>query len=540
MATVRKYLSRAFGRYKSIVHSYVAPYRWEYCLGGILILLILFSQMYGDFFVTYRAGINFWYALFEGHPLSFYSYAGAIQGATPNRVMASGAAYDFTIYAFFAIWNLPAYLYERISGSHAESCFLLLAWGKLMFPVLAIVIARGMKKILVLVTDTEEDSAEMLYAYMFSGILIMAVYLIGQYDIIGVVFAVYGLYYFLKKDYKRFYLYFGAAITCKYFAAFLFIALVLIYEKRILYIIRDIAVGFYLVVIEKFLFGFGKSYAAIHAQGAAEAAAQIHPPAAAADASMVGVGLLPTRIKYLFHLKTLMGVDSLSVFMLLVALIWVYCYLQKRGDSDTYDFYYKVIYIAFCINAVFILYTASTPYWALLFVPWMILTIYCRADNRKLNLLLETIGTGCFIVWHFAREPYFFVSENCEGMLFYYLLGRPPVYSGGFSGALSELSVEGAMLASPINMIRSVFYVCFLILLIVNFPAFCSHKDGYVRKEAEPGMRGLLAFRMICMTGALLLPAAVYVVQVVLHNTLVGLQTAGGIWGVLAPYLISY
>ena len=125
--------------------------------------------------------------------------------------------------------------------------------------MIAVVIARGMKKILVFVTGSDEDSVEMVYAYMFTGILILAVYLIGQYDIIGVLFAVYGLYYFLKKDYKRFYLYFGAAISCKYFAAFLFIALVLIYEKRVWYIIRDIAAGCYLVVIEKLLFSFGKS-----------------------------------------------------------------------------------------------------------------------------------------------------------------------------------------------------------------------------------------------------------------------------------------
>ena len=121
MVAVKKFTGDMRERCKAAMRTYFIPYRWEYCLGGILVALVLFSQMYYDFFVTYRAGINFWYALFEGHPLSFYSYAGAIQGATPNRVMSSGAAYDFTIYAFFAIWNLPAYLYERISGSHAES-----------------------------------------------------------------------------------------------------------------------------------------------------------------------------------------------------------------------------------------------------------------------------------------------------------------------------------------------------------------------------------------------------------------------------------
>ena len=103
------------------VKYYVLPYKWEYIFGSIFVLIILWSELYFDFFATFRSGINFWYALFEGHPLSFYSYAQSIAGATPNRTILCGAAYDFTIYAFFAVWNFPAWLYERISGSYAES-----------------------------------------------------------------------------------------------------------------------------------------------------------------------------------------------------------------------------------------------------------------------------------------------------------------------------------------------------------------------------------------------------------------------------------
>lgn len=513
-----------------VMRLYIRPYKWEYLVGGLFVLVILFSEMYYDFFATFRNGINFWYALFEGHPLSFYSYAKAIPGSTLNRSVSAGAAYDFTIYAFFAIWNFPAWLYERISGNYAETCFPFLVWGKLMLPVVAVVTARGMKKILEFITGTDRDTAAMVYAYSFSGILIMSVYLIGQYDIIGVLFAVYGVYYFLKKDYKRFYLYFGAAITCKYFAILLFVCLVLFHEKRILYIIRNVFAGCYLVLIEKLLFSLGKGHTPVFvATGQTAAAAQ--------GAPVVGVGILSSRVQYLFHLKTFMGVDVMSVFMFLLALIWVYCYLQKR--EETYAFYYKVIYTAFCVNAVFILYTASTPYWAVLMVPYMMLMIYGRAENRKINLLLETVGTGSFILWHFAREPYFFTSENCDGMLFYYLLGKPPFYRQGLSAAMNELAKDGAALASPINMIRSVFYVCMLIMLIINFPGFNKGKNDFVNRREEVGMRGLLAFRTVCVVGALLLPLAGYVAQVALAGTLVSLQTENHILNAILPHLVN-
>lgn len=530
-AWIGEKLSGLRERWGNDIKLYVLPYKWEYLFGAIFVFFISLSTMYFDFFATFRNGINFWYALFEGHPLSFYSYAKAIPGATVNRTVQAGAAYDFTIYAFFAVWNFPAWLYERISGNYAESCFLFLAWGKLMLPAVAILAAGGMKKILGFITGNSKDTATMIYAYSFSGILLASVCSIGQYDIIGVLFAVYGVYYFLKKDYRRFYLYFGVAITCKYFALFIFICLVLLYEKRILYILRNLVAGCYLVIIEKLLFSFGRSYESIHA--AAGQAAAIEQ----SGGGVVGVNLLPTRLQYLFHLKTSMGVDSLSVFMFLFALVLVYCYLQKREES--YAFYYKVIYIAFCINAVFILYTASTPYWAVLMVPYMVLMIYCRADNRKINICLETVGVGSFLIWHFAREPYLFSSGSCEGMLLYYLLGKPRFYEKGLTAVMARLIEDGGILATPVNMLRSVFYACMLIMLIINFPSLNKRGCDSANRQEEVGMRGLLAFRMVCMVGALLLPLAGYVLQVALGDYFGNLQTGNQLLNDILPYLAN-
>ncbi|MCM1233101.1 MAG: hypothetical protein NC489_23520 [Ruminococcus flavefaciens] len=524
-----KMLSNLYTEWRECIRRYVMPYKWEYLFGGIFTLLIIFSAMYSDFLATFRDGINFWYALFEGHPLSYYSYAAAISGSTPNRVITCGAAYDFTIYAFFAIWNFPAWLYERISGNYAESSLACVMWAKLMLPVIAMVTARGMRKILEFISGSDRDTAAMIFAYSFSGILIMAAYSVGQYDIIGVMFAVYGVYYFLRKDYKRFYLYFGAAITCKYFAIFLFVCLVLLHEKRILYIIRNIAAGCYLVVIEKLLFSFGKSYASLH-----PTAEKVHT---GGSEGVVGTLLLSSRVQYLFHLKTFMGVDTMSVFIFIVALILVYCYLQKR--EETYHFYYTVIYIAFCINAVFILFTASTPYWAIVMAPYMILLIYCRTENRKINISLELIGIGSFLVWHMAREPYLFYSVNCEGMLLYYLLGKPYFYTRGLTAVMGRLVEEGGILVTPINMLRSVFYACMLVLLIINFPAFNKGENDFAHRQEEVGMRGLLAFRMVCMVGVLLLPLAGYVAQVAFGEYFRNLQTENQLLNDILPHLIN-
>lgn len=382
---------------------------------------ILYSAMYDDFFATYRHGLNFWYALTEGHPLSFYSYAKAIPGATANRVINYGAAYDFTIYAF-----------------------------------------------------------------LFSGILLMAAYYVGQYDIIGVVFAVYGVYYYLKGDYKKFYLFFAGAITCKYFALLLFICLVLLYEKRILYIIRNMVLGCWLVVAEKLLFSLGKSYI------------EIHPGADVAvmpGNKVVGTGLLATRTGYLFSLQYQMGVDTLSVFVLAMGLLCAYCYLQKREEN--YAFYYKTIYAAFAANVFFAIFTSNPPYWVVLVVPWMVLTIYCNGEHIKLNVIAETIGTCSFLIWHMGREFYMFMSHKMEGMLLYYLLGKPYFYINGVGNVMQTL-MEGR-LSTVFSLCRYAFYTCMIILVVINFPR--TAKTKYV-KQQEIGMRGLLIFREASVIGS--------------------------------------
>lgn len=522
---IQKIITLFNNKRHEIFYSYIRPYKWEYLFGSIIVLIILFSELYFDFFATYRAALSFWYALFDGHPLSFYFYAKVIPGATLNRMIADGAGYDFTIYAFFAVWNFPAWLYEKISGNYAESCFLCLAWGKLMLPVFVVMTVRGMKKILKFITGNDRDSAAMIYTYSFSGILILSVYLISQYDIIGILFAVYGLYYFLIKDYRHFYLFFGVALTCKNFTAFVFICLILLHEKRFLYIIRNFIGGCYLVIIEKLLFSFGKNYEPVH----------VTSLVAAKPVEITPITLSTYHIQNLFYLKTYMGSGVMSILPFFFALIWIYCYLQKR--EETRHFYYKVIYIAFCINLVFLLYTASHLYWFLLILPYMILMIYSKFDNRKINLLLETIGTGSLIIWRFSIDSRFFTSNNFDGMLIYRLLGKPYYYQEGIFAAVEAMSAEGGALFSPFNFIRSIFYICMLLLLIINFPAFVK-ESSFTDSSEEIGIKGLLTFRTVCVIGVLLLPLIAYTAQVIFQNPLSNLQTGSHLLNEVIPYML--
>ena len=62
-------------------------------------------------------------------------------------------------------------------------------------------------------------------------------FIFSGYDIFSVFFSLLGLQAYFAKDFKKFALWFSVAISFKYFAALIFLPLVLIVEKRFLYLI---------------------------------------------------------------------------------------------------------------------------------------------------------------------------------------------------------------------------------------------------------------------------------------------------------------
>jgi uncharacterized membrane protein len=76
-----------------------------------------------------------------------------------------------------------------------------------------------------------------------SPIAVFAVFIFGQYDIIGIFFTMLGFYYYVKDNRLRFSLFFSLAISVKYFALIPFLPLLLLKEKRILPLLKYILIS---------------------------------------------------------------------------------------------------------------------------------------------------------------------------------------------------------------------------------------------------------------------------------------------------------
>lgn len=90
--------------------------------------------------------------------------------------------------------------------------------------------------------------------FLTAPLAIFAVFIFGQYDIIGVFFALVGFLYYLKKKFLQFAIFFSIAISFKYFALVIYIPLVLLIEKTPLKIIRYFLIGLTIVFFQLLLY----------------------------------------------------------------------------------------------------------------------------------------------------------------------------------------------------------------------------------------------------------------------------------------------
>ena len=115
-------------------------------------------------------------------------------------------------------------------------------WFKVL-PVL-FYIASGflMYKIGNIIGLSSKKSKLMAYIFLTAPLALFSQFIFGQYDILTVFFILLGLYFYFKNDIWKFIIFFGIAVTFKYFALLIFIPLLLLKEKNILKIVRNMIV----------------------------------------------------------------------------------------------------------------------------------------------------------------------------------------------------------------------------------------------------------------------------------------------------------
>ena len=395
------------------------PFRVEWLFLLLIALFFVISYSYGDIIITTRHSIRLWDCLFDGHFFDFYHYN--VNAATENSVFTTpqSAAYDFTIYLIFAIWNFPLWVVEKLFQIPVTENFFCLIWPKLLLVLSAFFAAKSLKRI-VTVLDLGEKAANWVPFIWCSSVLVCSsMLMISQYDIISLLFILLGFEAYLKADTKKFILFFALATSCKYFALLIFLPLVLLRWKKIWQIIALTVSSFALTLFWKALFLLASQ--------------------SIVEPSIVG-SLLNT-----ISTNTLdVGLYSAALFF--IAFIATCIFAYSRNDEPELQ-KLNALYVSTASMIGFIALTQIYPYWCILATPFLVLICFANRERLKLNLFLE-MGLGLSIVFQ---------------QMFY--------YSFCYSNYLLAPMLWGKLLGSNVDLtegIGTVFYHINLSIPLMN------------------------------------------------------------------------
>lgn len=355
----------------------------------IVVMILLFSTMnyyYADTNSIIRQSINFWKALFSSRILQ-YNQINSISVQSGEMLHASG--YSFFLTLLMSIWQLPLYIIERLLSVNVLDFFIARVYGKLYLVILILMCSRLVCKIYFEITKDNSQDEKIFLMFSTSAFIFSSVCIVGQIDIFGVYFTLLAIYFIIKEDRKKFYLFAFIAFQCKYFPIFILIPIILLFEKKIWKIVVAIFSPLVIGFCADLLFGIEES------------------TANTSRTEELIESLTSSRIE-------LMGMSiSISIiFFITVCMIAYFVKIPKKEDS--YRWYLFFGYIGYL--AVYIVY-AEHPYRVIYLLPFTTLYFFLNKNNQKRRLFIETIASLSVSIGFLAQYNWCYDMNVMSNML---------------------------------------------------------------------------------------------------------------------------
>lgn len=303
------------------------------------------------------------YAYLKGHFIDFYDY---------NKKVIGGNDYYALMYIIFAIWNIPLKIFGLMHNT-ANGLVLSpieLFWTKMLLVVFFFATVKVIYNIAKLILNEKSNKAKWIAAiFATSPIAIFAVFIFGQYDIIGLFFTMVGLYYYLKKDYLKFSIAFSLAISLKFFPIMIFIPLILLAHKKIVNIIKYGIIGILATIIQIAMYLNNEAFR----QGFVSLAT-------------IKVNLLQTwNISYL---------NNSPYLVIGYCIICIYAYIKEPKDDNDKN----RISIFLCLISYSLFFSTFVwhPQWLIILMPFFALAYIYIEDTEKMYLF-DIVGMFAFI-----------------------------------------------------------------------------------------------------------------------------------------------
>lgn len=349
------------------------PKRYE-IIGAFIILFIstYFFCFKHDFYLTMSQSLTFDSCLLNGKIMRFYSIVnhqaltGEFSPEWPNTLLSS-ANYTIINYASFGIVCLPIYIVSKVA--HIAVPFIVYQFViKTLYLVLDLYMAKVVKDICELMEFDKVKTNWVVLLFVTSPILLFSSTMITHLDIFSVVFFLLGLRSMLKGHRRNELIFFAIASAYKPFIILSIIPIVLLKEKRILFIARDLVVMVLGILIQSGAYQFDPGYARSQ-----KFMSETYDFMGRFFAS-----------GYSFERNTYQ--QEASYFVIAFCVICLVAYFIKKEN------YYYYFAFPLAIWESFVMFVKWHPNWLLLMVPFMVFVV-AFTNHRKIMLLLQTAMT---------------------------------------------------------------------------------------------------------------------------------------------------
>ncbi len=471
-------------KFQTLLNDMQPPKKREYIIFFILFLVPFASMMYGDMKAFVHYEVNFWGSIFEGGGLkNFYEYGNNMLAyyRENNIGGAYELIYDFPVYIVLGIWGAPLWIFCKITGIEETSCIGTMLYAKSIYIVALLITAYLIYFICKNIKINEVNAKWAAYLFLSSAVVFVEIGLVGQLDVLAFPFLLLGIYYYQRKNYKKFILFFSIAISFKLFPLFIFIPLVLLYEKNVLKII------FKTLLASSFTIFVGIGFPTNTAAANIKEEIRNHFLQA----------FLGNKVP-LFN-------SAVPLIIILFGIICVYCYLTNIESPEEYNYYSILIPLV----VMFVILTSfdSNPYWFIYLSPFLAMLMVYNSNNFNQLILFETIGMAGLILNQYGGNYWVYETNHMEGMMLEKLFGRPEYL----------ITLEVFNRYTRIDFYSSVFFaifwVCILTVVWLSRPGKCTQNETVnIRKYA--------IVRLLLNASIALIPEMVYLLSFPLGNYL--------------------
>ncbi len=292
------------------------------------------------------------------------------------------------------IWTLPVNIVYRFVKFEPANLVTIL-WYKLSMVVVFVMCMAKLQNISALLGIEKRDQKWMTVLTSSCILVALPVFHVAQTDVLYLLFMLLGFEAMLKKDRKRFLLFFALSASCKVISVFVFLPLLLLWEKRLIYIVRDTIAVVIIVPLERVWYKVvdmidNRFFTPVNLMFPQVIETDGVKEVVEVPLDEVNMGFFSHFIHKMlfFEIPAVRKGYAASTLIVLFVLLCIWCYTRYEDDIKK-----DVVFISALASLVFFTYSSPSPYWIVVMYPFVMFAAFMNISSIRINMLLINIYT---------------------------------------------------------------------------------------------------------------------------------------------------